>query len=347
MNTPAELTGPTSALGRRSACAAGSSWATSWKLWTALLLMGLLLIAVSTLLPAIRRYQALQFFDLNHIQYEFSDQNEWITDVFGDRAKGVREVQTIRIEGAATDETLIHVGRFPETSNLIWRQLGRTTSISDRGIAALQQLSELEDVRLLFVELNDEMLGRWFAETPRLRFVSIEGKDVGHRTLEALCRIPTLQVLRFSQCTSDDAPFAGLEASENLRELHLSGTGAGDWAATWISQSHQLTELNLSSNTITDEGLREIATLPRLESLMLTMCPNLSDAGVAHLEKLMHVHTLGLPSKAITQESIDILRRMPMLTEVYVSGNITNFQFRRQMIEHWDYCDHLTDGDFH
>jgi hypothetical protein len=331
---------------RANTRASGSSWATSWKLWTVLLLLGLLLIAVSTLLPAIRRLQAFKFFDQHHIQYELTDQNEWITETFGDHAKGFREVQAIELEGPITDESLFHVGRFRETKTLIWRHSGGASSVTEQGVSALRQLIELERITLVGPCLNNDMLAQWLSIGPPLKNVELIQFDVARPAIEAISRIQSIERLRLSHCSLDDTILINLDPLENLRELYLPGAGVGDHGATWISHSRRLTALNLASNSVSDEGLRRLAVLSELEYLTISLCPDVTDEGIAYLERLPHLAQIGLPAKSITQASISALLRMPSLTTVQVSGTINDFQLRRQMIEHWDYSDHLTHFEF-
>jgi hypothetical protein len=124
---------------------------------------------------------------------------------------------------------------------------------------------------------------------------------------------------------------AGLPASEpSVRARFLA-----DRDIPSLARLKELRDLDFSSGNkkgpakITDEGLAELAKLdlPRLETLTLGWCDNITDAGLAHIGRMQTITWLGLTDCAnITDAGLRELVKTKNLTGLDLRGchNITD-----------------------
>lgn len=96
-----------------------------------------------------------------------------------------------------------------------------------------------------------------------------------------------------------------------------------------LGRLHELEDLDFMAGCavedalITDDGLAKLSTLnlPKLSTVALGYCDNITDAGLAHLAKIRTVTTVILRADPhITDEGVASLTRMPSLTYLDVMG---------------------------
>ncbi len=77
----------------------------------------------------------------------------------------------------------------------------------------------------------------------------------------------------------------------------------------------------LSNSLVTDEGLAQLARIPRLRHLNLDDCREITSAGMAHLAGLTHLRKLSLNRTAVDDAGLAHLAALPTLTELSLVGN--------------------------
>jgi hypothetical protein len=87
--------------------------------------------------------------------------------------------------------------------------------------------------------------------------------------------------------TTTDADLDELCELRHLERLGLIGTRITDKGLATVSRLRSLKCLVLSRTVITDNGLHHLETLKGLGTLVLIDCPNLTDEGVARLQKAL------------------------------------------------------------
>jgi hypothetical protein len=87
--------------------------------------------------------------------------------------------------------------------------------------------------------------------------------------------------------TTTDADLGELCELRLLVSLRLSDTGVTDKGLQTVSNLRRLESLSLGKTAITDAGLRHLQSLSNLQRLILTGCPNITDEGVARLQKAL------------------------------------------------------------
>jgi hypothetical protein len=121
--------------------------------------------------------------------------------------------------------------------------------------------------------------------------VSLDLTNAGRIPLESyerLKNLPDLRTLQLSRTSMNSDP----------RALYLS-----DDEVPWISGHHELVELSLDGNPITDKGLARLTDLPKLEFIDLGHT-NVTDAGLMHLLAFPNLKTVNIDGPRITDAGI-------------------------------------------
>ena len=104
-----------------------------------------------------------------------------------------------------------------------------------------------------------------------------------------------------------------------ITSLNLSeNRNVTDAALPLLKSMRQLTELNLSSCSISNRGLRELLALPGLVRLNLSYCNRITDAGLKPLKGLRRLAFLDIQGCVkITNGSVSKLRRQGLSIHWY------------------------------
>ena len=72
---------------------------------------------------------------------------------------------------------------------------------------------------------------------------------------------------------------------------------------------------------VTDEILSRLNSLPEVESLILLLTPNITDAGFANVSQLKKLNYLSVSGTQITDDGLVSLRDLPCLEHLFLSAN--------------------------
>ncbi len=324
---------------------------TSWKLWLVALMLAVVGIGASLTIRGYQRHQAFKYLDEHGCTYELTDDSEWITEWFGERAMGLRSVDSVFL-AAVTDESFVRISVFPELRNLstigqfeaVAIAVGhgasspiRVDTISDRGIDALLQLSQLESISLNGGRFTDAQLTRLFSADLPLVDVKLNLTNASRVILEALTQIPTLSSLQFGDLGQPrDEDFRGLDSIPTLRSLVIGEVGPE--AAQWIPRLSGLQHLDMSFFWYNRDLSHALSGLEELRSLSITFSsPDAGEAALATLSTLPQLEVLEVSSNVITWKSLEHLRKMPSLKRIVVTtGDIADSELRNVVEREWE-----------
>ena len=94
-----------------------------------------------------------------------------------------------------------------------------------------------------------------------------------------------------------------------------------DEALSHLEGFPHLERLFLCQTQVTDEGLKHVGRLRRLEILYMWDARRVSDAGIAHLENLKNLREVHCSKSRIGDESLRVLGRLPRLEKLSLQGN--------------------------
>lgn len=334
---------------------------TSWITWA--ILLGVCVIAGGFVVgqSVSRRAQAMEHLD-QHGKYELTETNAWMTEWFGDAAKGFRRVESAIRINEPSDETLRHLSALSEVTEL-WSYTPRIEPIETDGVRALQSLVNLEEILLTGEGFTEQRLSELFAARPPLTHVRLVETGASRHTLAELSHFDSLTSLLLKSETLRDDEFVDTAPYLHLRELRLTGRLLGDQTAAWGAQSRELQALELWDTMVTDEGLRSLSTLPQLQSLRMTGgsitdeglrhiarmhhleslwlfdSPAVTAVGFAHLASLPHLRFMKLSVSALTPETVESLRLISTLTHLTPLGQVPDPELRAIIERDWQQDD--------
>lgn len=314
----------------------GARWFASWKLWLALLFVGLALIALAVCLTTYRRMLAIRYLD-DRGSIGFADDDKWRAEWFGEFGTALRSVEGVICNGELNDTALRQVAILDEMTLLSCNAWTDHQPLTEAGVTALRRLRHLE-ILIVYGELKtigdqDPFVGLFAAKPPLVR-VGVEDMQMSPAALAELTQIESIEELQLFVRRLES--FGNLAPLPNLADLQLRYYGPFD--ASWLSRCPRLRTLHLYG-PLSDDDLRQIADLRGLESLSLNgheTYMDVSDAGIAHLARLTSLTTIALPAELITPATLDVFRTMPALKVICPHGGLEDPELVEAISEHWE-----------
>ena len=235
-----------------------------------------------------------------------------------------------------------------------------TLNLSNNNIQDLMPLATLTGLRTLYLDNNPVTDLSALCCLPNLTSLSLKGVDISQAQLEALSKsLPNCAIHTDTSADKDqDISFGGVTFKADVTELDLSGMGLRDISA--LSACQQLVKLNLSDNQISDlstlmnlpmlewldisgnqvTDLRPLMGIARLtyvdasgnaisSTTPLSMMNGLKELYLDNnpirdfsgLRKVKSLEVLGLSGTGLTDEDMDYLKNLTLLTDLNLEEN--------------------------
>lgn len=209
----------------------------------------------------------------------------------------------------ADDETMGTIAGLPHLRMLMCQD----TRASDDGFIALSRSRTLQ---YLWGRRCYGLTGRGFsalARTPALRGLSVSCKNVDDSALARLPESPSL--VEFMPMDVPDDGFRHVGRCERLEAVWcMYCRDTGDAATAHLAGLPRLKTYYAGHTQITDRSLEVLAGVESLERVILSVCPALTNAGIAKLASLPRLSELGL--EYLPGLSRDVLRSVPARVRV-------------------------------
>lgn len=155
--------------------------------------------------------------------------------------------------------------------------------ITDAGVLHLASLVGLRSLDLSWTRVGDLGMER-LVSLAGLRTLGLAGTRITDRGVTIITRaMPDLVSLDLSNTRVTYQGLASLATLGALGELNLEGTDLDDAGLAPVSQISSLTHLYLGDTGVTDEGLKMLDGMDQLAYVDVTLCPNVTPAGLAAL----------------------------------------------------------------
>ncbi len=231
---------------------------------------------------------------------------------------------------------------FKDQKSLHSLTLGNSGRISDRGLANLTGLTELNSLVIRnYLGANAGLAN--LKAFPKLTTLEINGPFLTNASFASFSGLEQLEHLRVDGMNIDDNALPHLRRLDKLIEFSAMGTGIADRGLDALVSVKSLEVVNLGRTKVTDVGLtrfrdneelrtllldgvaidgrqmKAFADLPRLYRLQLSGT-KLNDEGVAAVSSLSHLVSLDLSRTAISDSSLDDLKKLRTLVELRLDG---------------------------
>lgn len=153
--------------------------------------------------------------------------------------------------------------------------------------------------------------------------VALKGPKATDETLKDLIEFPGLtrvELRDVPKMTADG--IATLAKAKKLQTVALQGTVASDDAAAALATATTITNLKMSEGGLTDDGVKQLAALTKLQSLDLTQNPKVRGTTVPALVAAKNLNTLTLSNCPLSDLSgWSALKKLPKLTSLYLTNS--------------------------
>lgn len=191
-------------------------------------------------------------------------------------------------------------------------ELGLCENVTDKGLAALGSLPELEELRASFID--DKIRGSYLASFPNLR--KLEFSATTDVALSHLAKLTSLVDLSLSASENSTAQgMMQLQSLTNLRKLRLSGSAITSLAP--FAKAVKLSDINAWSSTkIDDAGLAPVAALVNLKEFSSIANP-ISD--LTPFSNMKHLRRLTVSSSNVEDDDLPALYGVVTLESISLS----------------------------
>ena len=143
---------------------------------------------------------------------------------------------------------------------------------------------------VLAVDLNDQNVDAGLVELCELRtlrWLDLTLPRLTDAQLRTVGSLGGLRVLFICGCPVNDAQLRRIARIRTLKALHVIDANLTDDGLEILTGLGNLWALSIGDAGVTDKGLHHLERLEKLMHLDLRTCPNLTDAGVARLQKAL------------------------------------------------------------
>lgn len=204
---------------------------------------------------------------------------------------GLQHLRRLTAPDRMDDAGLVHVAKLPGLTGLYLRE----SRVTNAGLRHLGPLHSLEELALGGGWITDAGLAH-LAPLPRLRYLLLQGDGFSDRAFVHLKNVPSLRIGHFGHLPQiTDAGLVHLANCSQMQDLSFH----------W-------------SENITNEGVRQLARLPHLQSLDVRRS-QVTDEGLVHLRGVETLEALELPDEGISDRGLAYLSELPRLRKLGIS----------------------------
>ena len=250
------------------------------------------------------------------------------------RSLGLRDLPLVTDAGLET---------FVGNTSLAVLSLGGPR-LTDRGLAVFKGNNDLRDLELWSSPLiTDEGL-KYFIATKDLRVLHIKAcSRVTDKGLSHFKDHKLIKSVNLEHTGITDAGLAYLKGCTDLREVHLGGKQVTEAGLAQLKAFPALDKISITGGELTDAGLSALRELRSIKQLGLFEALQLTDGGLAHLANL-RLETLTLSNcPGVTDAGLKSFKDVSQLNYLYFVGSR---QITDACLQSFDVAERLTLAKF-
>ncbi|HIJ66190.1 MAG TPA: sigma-70 family RNA polymerase sigma factor [Candidatus Hydrogenedentes bacterium] len=216
-------------------------------------------------------------------------------------------IKFLKLDGAMYgDEALRYLKEMDSLRSLTL--FGSTFQLSDKGLAHLSSLVNLEELRLVHMRTITDAGIVHLLPLRSLKLLDLHNNPVTDRGLAHIATMQSLEDLTLPYTGITDAGLACVAELEGLRRLRARGNCPAD---------------PTEAGAFTDRGLVYLSRLKNLEELVISSGIGITDMGLEYLAKLPNLRRLTLMANGLTENGLAALATSTSLRRLQVNGPIT------------------------
>ena len=228
------------------------------------------------------------------------------------RLTGLRKL-TLSIQNGATSHGLF-IPHLP-----ILEELSLRTTCEEVELADLPRLRVL-DLNNCGIT-DDGLIG--LTSLHNLETLHLKGcQQISSKTIAKAGRLYRLKELDISMTRATNASLEALGELKDLRYLNISSTACDNSGLKYLAKLHELRQIEFP-RALVDDDLANIENLTRLKHLRLGQ---ITDSGLATINKLILLEKLNLSSSLISNEGLQHTRNFAALKELDLSNTVIDDQ---------------------
>lgn len=213
-------------------------------------------------------------------------------------------LRAVRVSGVNfTDEGVKHLLGLPQLTELDLRNCRKVTK---DGIAATADKKSLRVLKIGGGTINDEILAV-VAGMGNLTSLSLDNCDISDQGVEQLHTLGLTDLTIYQAASVTDQGLSSLRYFDGLRSLTLRDIPATCAALALLPNPDEMRTLNVAQSAITDEQVKFLQAMIRLERLILNET-NVTDACIDDLAKLKNLKYLEATQTQLSPEGVAKLR---------------------------------------
>jgi hypothetical protein len=231
-----------------------------------------------------------------------------VDDALVERLELLAPLSRLRLAGPGiTSASVPTLLSFAELEHLYLRGV----QLDDEDLARLAALDQLRSVGLRRLVHMSDAGATALLTSPKLESVTLIENAITGKTIEVLSELPALRVLDLRDCsTLATEDYVKLEKIPSLEVVRLSGEAVDDQVLKRLAGLPKLRSVTLEDAGISDQGLKDLASLP-LEELVLGRCFQLSDSAMQPFRD--HPELRSLTLRDVMLSELDFLVALPEL----------------------------------
>ncbi|MBP90726.1 MAG: hypothetical protein CMJ64_29115 [Planctomycetaceae bacterium] len=182
------------------------------------------------------------------------------------------------------------------------------TSITDNGLKRLRG-TRLKILALYGCKRITDVGMEHMSKLTTLTSLALDHTSVGDAGVTQLAPLVNLDQLSLGVTKCTEAALNIVSSLKKLRSLDLYGIPVSSAGLRKLRGLTELQTLRISDTAIDDEALRELATLTELRYLDLSRNPGITDAGLIHLNALIHLEYVDLQGTQVTAAGVAKLQK--------------------------------------
>ena len=232
-----------------------------------------------------------------------------ISDEGLDRLPDLKHLEELWLgDFAIRDAGFEQLRRMPQLRKLFLYQ----TSITDAGFAAIEDLSELEELNMYYARNLTEASFHSLGRLKKLKSLTIGLRDTSDAAIAELKSLDALESLDLYSGKASGVGFEKLESLASLRCLKFWGDTTDEGLESIARLSH-LKQLECYGYLVTDDGIAKLAALRELETFRF-IGGSVTDASLEHLRGFENLNNLDFQCSKLSQAAVNRLREEMWLT---------------------------------